>query len=84
MTARQTEKADQTELTPPSPPPPVQKSSSPVFAKVSGYLSKQLTAPVNIVSNGSKGVIEISYQNKDDLIRIIELLGIDTNKKLIK
>lgn len=82
MTVRQTERAVQKALQPPAAP--LQKKNAPrIYQKVSGYLTKQLSAPVNINSLGSKGTIEISYQNKDDLIRIIEILGIDTSKKML-
>lgn len=83
MTVRQTEQAVQKELTSPPPSSPAKKSLSPVYSKVSDYLTRQLSAPVSINAQGSKGTIEISYQNKDDLVRIIELLGIDTAKKML-
>lgn len=83
MTVRQAEHAVQKELAPPAAPAPAKKPASAVYTKVAAYLTKQLSAPVSINASGSKGSLEISFQNKDDLVRIIELIGIDTAKKML-
>lgn len=83
MTVRQTEQAVQKELAPQPPQPVTRKTSSPEYSKVSTLLSKLLAAPVGIHAQGVKGTIEISYANRDDLLRIIELLGVDTGGKFL-
>ena len=76
-TVRQIEKAVQTYLNPPDPIPPSRKPASPGYRKICSYLSRQISAPVNISSHGAKGTIEISYADRSDFMRILELLGIE-------
>lgn len=76
-TVRQIEKAVQTYLNPPDPIPSSRKPASPGYRKICSYLSRQISAPVNISSHGAKGTIEISYADRSDFMRILELLGIE-------
>mgnify|MGYP005988964399 CR=1 FL=1 len=80
LTVRQTEKLIQ-ELKDgklkPKKKPSAPKLMDPRFEKVSKILSEQLATPVQINSKGKNGRIEIGYSNDKELVRILELLGID-------
>ena len=80
-TVRQTEKAVQRFLNPPEPPAP-RKPAPPGYKKICTYLSSQISAPVNISAQGNKGTIEISYSDRSDFIRILELLGLELDPKV--
>jgi ParB family chromosome partitioning protein len=84
-TVRQTEKAVQAvnKATLQPTTPPTRKVSSPTFEKVSQFLSSQMSTPVQINAQGAKGSIEISYQNQQDLLRILELLGVDLQNEAL-
>jgi ParB family chromosome partitioning protein len=84
-TVRQTEKAVQAvnKATLHPTTSPTRKVSSPTFEKVSQFLSSQMSTPVQINAQGAKGSIEISYQNQQDLLRILELLGVDLQNEAL-
>lgn len=78
LTVRQTEKLVQGILSPALPSSePVRKSVLPAYVPVCDQLSKQLSTPVAIVNKGSRGTIEISYANRAELLRLLELFGVD-------
>lgn len=75
-TVRQTEKAIQKILNPPDPAP-VKKQAHPQYKQISTILAKQFGTSVHISGQGAKGAIEITFANKGEFIRILELLGQD-------
>ncbi|MEG2810671.1 MAG: ParB/RepB/Spo0J family partition protein, partial [Akkermansia sp.] len=82
LTVRQTEKAVQKILNPPVESTLGKKPlGTIVYTQACNYLSQQFSTPVNIHTQGAKGIIEISYADRAELTRIMEILGVD-NKYL--
>lgn len=50
------------------------------LGKLSKYLSEQLSTAVNIQDKGTRGRIEINYKNQDELVRILELIGVEPDE----
>lgn len=79
LTVRQTEKSVQKILNPPADTPSPRKTPAPKeYEKACQYLARQFSADVcfNQPGSGTRGTIEISYAGKEDLIRILELMGV--------
>ena len=76
-TVRQTERAAKLILCPPSTKPEVEKSRAILSAE--NDLSKAFNTRVTISQSSSapKGRLEIHYNNRDELVRVLELLGMD-------
>ena len=77
LTVRQTEKSVQKILNPPAEAPAPKKTATPKgYEKACQYLSRQFSADISLNQQGVRGTIEISYSDKDDLMRILELMGV--------
>lgn len=77
MTVRQTERSVQKTINPPVDVPAPKKPPIPKgYEKACQYLARQFSTEISINPQGAKGIIEISYADKDDLMRILELLGV--------
>ncbi len=72
-TVRKTEQVIQKILNPPEPPP-VRKQTAPQYKKIASTLGERLGTHVNIIGQGGKGTIEITFSGKADFERIMTLL----------
>ncbi len=79
LTVRQTEQLVKDILTPdPSRPPIVSKALPAAYESVCQQLSQDFGTRVNISLKGkSNGTIEISYTGRDELVRILQLFGVN-------
>ena len=79
LTVRQTEQLVKDILTPdPSRPPIVSKTLPAAYESVCQQLSQDFGTRVNISMKGkSNGTIEISYAGRDELVRILQLFGVN-------
>lgn len=79
LTVRQTEQLVKDILTPdPSRPPVVSKALPAAYESVCQQLSQDFGTRVNISLKGkSNGTIEISYTGRDELVRILQLFGVN-------
>lgn len=79
LTVRQTEQLVKDILTPdPTRPPIVSKALPAAYESVCQQLSQDFGTRVNISLKGkSNGTIEISYTGRDELVRILQLFGVN-------
>lgn len=85
LTVRQTERTAKLILNPPvkpEKPAPVAESKSESVLRLENILSKTFTTKVGIfhTSGTHKGRLEISFSDTDDLRRILELLGMESEQ----
>lgn len=79
LTVRQTEKIVHNILNP-KEEAPTKKTVSPVLEPYCHRLTKQFGTPVTISAKGAHGTIEISYSNRSELVRLLEIFGMDASE----
>lgn len=79
LTVRQTEKIVHNILNP-KEEAPAKKTVSPVLEPYCHRLTKQFGTPVTISAKGAHGTIEISYSNRSELVRLLEIFGMDASE----
>ena len=80
LTVRHTEKMVQNFLNPKVVGAGEKKPLPPIYEPYCKKLSKQFATPVTITPRGNHGSIEISYANRSELVRLLEIFGLDTSK----
>ncbi len=80
LTVRHTEKMVQNFLNPKVVASGDKKPLPPIYEPYCKKLSKQFATPVMITPRGNHGSIEISYANRSELVRLLEIFGLDTSK----
>ncbi|MBT9450129.1 ParB/RepB/Spo0J family partition protein [Akkermansia glycaniphila] len=79
LTVRQTEKIVHNILNP-KEEAHAKKTVSPVLEPYCHRLTKQFGTPVTISAKGAHGTIEISYSNRSELVRLLEIFGMDASE----
>ncbi|MBQ4614492.1 MAG: ParB/RepB/Spo0J family partition protein [Akkermansia sp.] len=78
MTVRQTEQLVRSILNPTTKTPPTEHELPEPYAQVCRQLSSDFGTRVNIALKGkSNGVIEIPYTGRDELVRILQMFGVN-------
>ena len=77
LTVRQTEQMVKNLLNPQATPPREEPKMPEAYSRICTQLSQDFGTKVNIAMKGNnKGVIEIPYAGREDLVRILQIFGI--------